>query len=160
MKKRVYRRNSMVCLSVCLSVAIVTVLQNGSTNRDVVWVVDSGGSEEPYVRRRGSRSPMRKSILKGKWQPCGHPCAVKHMDLMPWAVRKRLNRSRCRLGYGLGSMCAWKHVLDGVAIWRHLANTTEPSMCGDDAGFFVNLLWPLVHNGARPPSWIFKCSSF
>jgi len=26
-----------------------------------------------------------------------------------------------------------KHVLDGGAHWRHVANTTEPSMCGADA---------------------------
>jgi len=26
-----------------------------------------------------------------------------------------------------------KHVLDGGAHWRHLANTTEPSVCGGDA---------------------------
>jgi len=25
-----------------------------------------------------------------------------------------------------------KHVLDGGAHWRHLANTIEPSMCGGD----------------------------
>jgi len=25
-----------------------------------------------------------------------------------------------------------KHVLDGGAHWRHLANTTKPSMCGGD----------------------------
>ena len=27
----------------------------------------------------------------------------------------------------------WKHVLDGGAHWRNLANTIEPSMCGGDA---------------------------
>ena len=26
-----------------------------------------------------------------------------------------------------------KHVLDGDSHWRNLANTTEPSVCGDDA---------------------------
>jgi len=26
-----------------------------------------------------------------------------------------------------------KHVLGGGAHWRHIANTTEPSMCGGDA---------------------------
>jgi len=33
-----------------------------------------------------------------------------------------------------------KHVLDGGAHWRHLANTTEPSMCGGDAAFLSNYL--------------------
>jgi len=38
-----------------------------------------------------------------------------------------------------------KHVLDhGSAHWRHPANTTEKSMCGGDAAFFVKLFWPLV----------------
>jgi len=31
-----------------------------------------------------------------------------------------------------------KHVLDGGAQWRHLGNTTEPSMCGGDAAFLSN----------------------
>jgi len=42
-----------------------------------------------------------------------------------------------------------KHVLDGGAHWRHLANTIEPSMCGGSAAFTSNyfdhlllLLWP------------------
>jgi len=26
-----------------------------------------------------------------------------------------------------------KHILDGAAHWRHLANTIEPSMCSGDA---------------------------
>ena len=33
-----------------------------------------------------------------------------------------------------------KHVLDGGAHWRNLANTIEPSMCVGDAAFFVKLL--------------------
>jgi len=42
-----------------------------------------------------------------------------------------------------------KHVSDGGAHWRHLANTTEPPMCGADAAccqitwqFDDVLLWP------------------
>ena len=31
-----------------------------------------------------------------------------------------------------------KHVLDGDAYWRHLANTIEPSMCVGDAAFLSN----------------------
>jgi len=31
------------------------------------------------------------------------------------------------------------------AQWRHLANTTEPSMCGGDAVFLsIKLVWPVV----------------
>ena len=31
-----------------------------------------------------------------------------------------------------------KHVLDGRAHWRHLANTIEPSICSGDAAFLSN----------------------
>jgi len=31
-----------------------------------------------------------------------------------------------------------KHVLDGGAYWRHLANTTGPSICGSDRAFLSN----------------------
>jgi len=31
-----------------------------------------------------------------------------------------------------------KHVLDGSEHWRHLANTTEPSLCGGYATFLSN----------------------
>ena len=41
-----------------------------------------------------------------------------------------------------------KHVLDGGAYWRHLANMIEPSMCGCDAPY-VKVLWPFVFIG-RP----------
>jgi len=36
-----------------------------------------------------------------------------------------------------------KHVLGGVAHWRHLQNTIEQSMCGGDAAC-CQLLWLLV----------------
>jgi len=47
-------------------------------------------------------------------------------------VQKRLNRSRCRLGFGLGWVQGSMRYVQG-AHQRHLANTTEPSMCGGDA---------------------------
>ena len=40
-------------------------------------------------------------------------------------------------------------MLDGDAHWCHLANTIESSMCGGDAAFFVELLWPLVSDLCR-----------
>jgi len=40
---------------------------------------------------------------------------------------KRLNRSRCRSGYGLG--LAKKSCVRWGADWRNLASTIEPSMC-------------------------------
>jgi len=47
-------------------------------------------------------------------------------------VRKRLNRSICHLGCGLG----WAEVNTSSIVfarWRHLANTIELSVCGSDA---------------------------
>ena len=35
---------------------------------------------------------------------------------------------------------ARKHVLDGGAHWRHLANMTEPSMCGGDAAYLKTFI--------------------
>jgi len=66
-------------------------------------------------------------------------------NTLPWAVQKRLNRSicclGCRLGWAKGStssiVFARCHQLMfpyGWAHWRHLANTTKPSVgCGDAA---------------------------
>jgi len=34
-----------------------------------------------------------------------------------------------------------KHVLDGSAHWRHLANMSVPSMCGDVAAFLSNYFY-------------------
>jgi len=48
-----------------------------------------------------------------------------------WALRKGLNRSRCRLGCGLRFDQGTMYYIG--AHWRHLANTIEPSMCGGDA---------------------------
>ena len=45
-----------------------------------------------------SDSPMRRGNFKGgKRRP-----VVKYSDYLKWAEQKRLNRSRCRLGFGLG----------------------------------------------------------
>jgi len=88
-----------------------------------------GPTNEVCIRRM-SRSPCARAILRGgKGRHI-----LKYRDLSPWAVQKRLNRSRCRLGYGrrwAEEACRWAH-------WRNLANTIEPSMCGGDAAFSWN----------------------
>jgi len=38
----------------------------------------------------------------------------------------------------LGGWGLRKHVFDGDAHWRHLANTIEATMCGDDAAVLSN----------------------
>jgi len=60
-----------------------------------------------YVLDGGSRSPMGRGRFAGG---NGRP-SVKYKDALRSSVQKRLNRSRCRLGYGLG----WVQgiVLDG-----------------------------------------------
>jgi len=51
-----YRPSSVVCRSVYHS---SEPCKNGSTDRDAIWVEDSGGSKEPWIRWR-SRSPQVK----------------------------------------------------------------------------------------------------
>jgi len=59
-------------------------------------------------------------------------------DRDSWALQKPLNRSRCCLVCGLFWVQWSTYVLVGGAQWRHLANTTEPSMCGGNAAFLSN----------------------
>ena len=41
---------------------------------------------------------------------------------------------RIEMSFGLWTcVCPRKHVLNGDACWRHLANMIEPFMCGGDA---------------------------
>jgi len=68
---------------------------------------------------------MGVAILKGKGRP-----VVKYMDTLRSSVQKRLNRSICRLGCALGWAEGSKCYMMGM---RHLANTTEPCVCGGDA---------------------------
>jgi len=105
---------------------------NPWTDRRVVWVVDSSGN---HVLDGGSRSPNAKGqFWAGKGRPIG-----KYRDSLPWAVQKRLNRSRCRLGYGLGWLGPIKEAcVRRGAHWRNLANAIEPSMCCGDAVFLSN----------------------
>ena len=44
-----YRPSSMVCRSVCHN---SEPCKNGSTDRDAIWVEDSGGLKKPYIRCR------------------------------------------------------------------------------------------------------------
>jgi len=48
------------------------------------------------------------------------------------AVQKRLNRSRYRLGCGLGRGSR-KHVLDWGAHWSNLVSTIKPPLCSSNA---------------------------
>ena len=77
-----YRPSSMVCLSVCHT---SEPCKNSCTDRDAIWVEDSGGPKEPCVRWR-SRSPHGKGQFLGG----GHPI-VKYRDALWSSAQKRLN---------------------------------------------------------------------
>ena len=109
--------------------------KNAWTDPDAVWVQNSGGSKEPCIRW-GSRSPHAKGQLLGEMTCPGMPD-----NILPWAVQKWLNRSKCRLACGLG--CPQEACIRSGAHWSHLANTTEPSIAAAMQPF-VKLLWPLV----------------
>jgi len=72
--------------------------RSGWTDWDAVWVEDSDGPRELCIRW-GSRSSHwnEGAILRGKGRPI-----VKYTDTLRSSVQKRLNRSRCSLGYMLG----------------------------------------------------------
>jgi len=75
-----YRPSSVVCRtyrSVCLSVCHSNEpCKNGSTDRDAVWVEDSGGPKEPCIRWV-QILPWALAILRGKGQPI-----VKYRDIL------------------------------------------------------------------------------
>ena len=48
----------------------------------------------------------------------------------------------------LSGVSPGNHILDGSAHWRHLANTIEPSLCGDDAALYqitLTILYTKCH---------------
>jgi len=80
----------------------------------------------------GGQDPCEWAILRER----GHP-NLKYGDSLPRAVQKMAEPMKT-------PYAAWtpvgprKHVLDEGKYWRHLANTTEPSMYGGDAAFLSN----------------------
>ena len=88
-----------------------------------------------HIYRISARGPAFKKYYMGVQIP-QHDGAIvrgrggplyKYRETLPSSVQKRLNRSSPR-----------KHVFDGGAHWRYLANTIEPSMCGSDVAFLSN----------------------
>jgi len=89
--------------------------------------VDSGGPKEPW--RLGSRSPMRSGNFDGgNAVGPGHARTCSVVDILKVTQQ---GAAPVRCGGRLGCT-RWG------AYWRHLANMTEPSVCGDNAA----LLWP------------------
>jgi len=74
----------------CAKVAELIEMPSG------IWYLNSGWPKEPRVRY-GSRSPCPKLQFLGE-----RTCQGMPNDTVQSAVQKWLNRSRCRLGCGLG----------------------------------------------------------
>jgi len=97
----------------------------------------------------------REGAILGKGSPI-----LKYSHFLPWAVQKRLNRSICRLGCGLG--CAAESTSSLVlARWRqcallcgHIGVTWQIRLNRPSASAmrsYVKLLWPLVKNPENRP---------
>jgi len=137
-----YGPNSMVCQYVGLSVCHTSEpCKNGWTDRDAVWVEDSGGPREPCIRW-GSRYIERGNFV-GKKRHC------KYGDFLSWAVQERLNRLICRLDCGLGwaeriVFARWRQC---AHMGRHIGATWQIWLKRPSAAAIrsnVKLLWPRV----------------
>jgi len=100
--------------------------KSGSTDRFVVWVWE--GPRKHMFNRIGQVAPVcTSSILFARW----HQCARRHS--MSCAKTTEL----IELPFGLWTPVVWrKHMFSCIhwrAHWRHLTNTTEPSLCSGDA---------------------------
>ena len=95
-----YRSSSVVCQSVSQSVTVVCPAKMRCR-----LGCGSGGPRNHALD--GVPDPHWKGQF---WEEKRRP-VVKYRDTLRWAVQKRLNRSRCRLGCGLG--LAQGIVLDG-----------------------------------------------
>jgi len=127
-----YQSSSVVCRSVCWSVCHASEpCKNCCTDRDAVWVEDSGEPREPCIRC-GSRSPHAKGQF---WGGKGRPI-VKYRETLRSSMQKRLNRSRCRLGCGLG----WAVGIRGPAALRDVAMATNFGMPFGIIGFVATTL--------------------
>ena len=113
-----------VCRSVCRYVGHDgEPSKNSWTDRDAVSDVDWGGPKKSCIRW-GSKSPhVKRQFWWRNGAGPGHARTCPAVDILKathqWAAPARF---RCRWG-----------VLDPGAHWRHLANTTELSVCGGDA---------------------------
>ena len=112
--------------------------KNGWTNRDSVWVEDSGGLREPCVRWEPD-PPWEVAFLRGK-----RDVIVKYRDTAV-TVQKRLNRTICCLNCGLGwdegNTCSFVfgRWCQCAQVQSHSpGGANELSVCGGDAAFMLN----------------------
>jgi len=95
-----YRPSSVVCRSVCRSVGrSVTLVSPAKTDKPIEMTFGLRTRVGPRNHvNDGVQIPHAKEQLWGKLG-AAH---LKYRDSLPWTVQKRLNRSRRRLGCGLG----------------------------------------------------------
>jgi len=96
---------------------------------------------------------MTEHLLKGAWlTSCdlslGHIARCGLLLQMEYCGRSVCHdQSPAKVVESIEMFVMWtqvgpgSHLLDGDAHWRHLANTTEPSMCGGHAALFMVALW-------------------
>jgi len=90
--------SSMVCpsvfLSLCQCVTLVSPAKNGWNDQVTICVPDSGGPNEQRIR-------SRCQYAKGQFWGGNRQTIANYRDTPLSSVKRRLNRSRCRLGCGL-----------------------------------------------------------
>ena len=132
--------------------------KNSWTDRDAVLVVGFDGPKESCVIW-ASRCPNGKGQYCGKGAP-----VVKYRNFLPWAAQKRLNRSICHLGCGLGwaegntnsiVFARWHHwALTGQhngPTWRLRLNVRLRRRWGVMSNYFDHLLYLLPY---EPPQFV------
>ena len=121
---------------VCMSVTLVNPAKTAEPT-EMPFRLRTRVDQRNRVLDGGPDFRTGRSNFKGKR---GRP-VVKYSHTLPWAVQKRLNRWRCRLGFGLGWAQGSLRQL-GVhtgATWRIPLNRP----CAVAMRPYVKLLWPL-----------------
>jgi len=142
-----YRPSSVVCRYVCHT---SEPCKNGWTDRDAVWVEDSGGPSEPCIRW-GSRCPHGKGQFWGKraahYKAQGHSamsCAETQPVKMSFGMLSRVYPRNPRLRWRYRSPM-WRDNLRGKGMPPHSRRHSDVK-CGKMAEPFVMLfgLWTQV----------------
>jgi len=95
------------------------------TDQDAVWVRDLSGPKETCIIW-GPDPPWEAAILMENGRP-----VVKYSDSLPCAVKNGWTDRDAV--WDLDSSGPKEACIRRGSHWRHLTNTTEPSMCGGDA---------------------------
>jgi len=141
-----YRQSSVVCLPVSVSVGRSVVIVSPANLAELIET-PFGMWTQLCPRNHAldwGPDPMGMGNFKGKM---GGRCEIQRLSAVSCA-KKRLNWSRCCLGFGLW-WAQGRMYLGGGVHWRHLTNTIEPSICGGNAA----KVWPLILYGSAIFAW-------